>query len=734
MHFFLFFVYLFLVTNLLAQNEYSWKNYTGKNNISGLTVAADHYWASTSGGVFRYLNGEFLAFTKSEGLNSHNITAISSDASGVVWAGDADGVVHVIFNDNSILKISDISRSGENNNQINKIVISGSTAYICTAFGVTLISTENFQIKDTFFKFGDFPSKIQVFDLLADDRIFVVTENGIAISNPGAVNLSAPDSWQIYSYSIDLNATTAKSISKYGNLPVLSSDKGIFSFTGSAWQQYRMKDTSLIKIVVSQDTLWALTQNSLIKLLPGTRETVFSITNSLFTDLKINEDEKILGTTLGFHILRADGNQNILVPGPRDNLFAGIAVGENSVLYASSGRGANGPGIYIKDGEEWSNFNISNTPSLLSNAYHNTTVMKDGSVCFANWGKGYALLNQGNFSAYNADSTGMTGIVKDPKFLVISDIQEDSKGDRWFVNFESAATAPISKRSSEGVWNHYQLKNPLLSTVTVAEHLLIDQYDTKWFALTGSEGSGPGLVYFMDNKTADNLDDDEWGIIKETDGLTNNKITSLALDQRGEIWVGTDLGVSIITDPSNPDYRISSAFALRQQAIKCIAVDPLNQKWVGTIKGVFLVSSDGSDLIAQFNATNSPLPSDLINDIAIDPNSGIVYVSTDQGLTMIETPFPAPLKAFGEIEIYPNPFKPDGSNYITIDGLIRDAQIKVLTISGKLVTAFESPGGRVAFWNGTDFSGKPAPSSIYLIVAYDRDAKNVATAKLALIR
>jgi hypothetical protein len=174
---------------------------------------------------------------------------------------------------------------------------------------------------------------------------------------------------------------------------------------------------------------------------------------------------------------------------------------------------------------------------------------------------------------------------------------------------------------------------------------------------------------------------------------------------------------------------------LRQQTINCIAVDPLNQKWIGTNQGLLLVNSDGSRLIATYDTRNSSLLSDVIRSIAIDENKGIVYVGTDAGLTSFETPAVKPLESFSELFVYPNPFLVQSKNeFLTIDALIKDSDIKILNISGKLINEFSSPGGRVAYWDGKDLDGTPVNTGIYIIVAYDQDGNNVATSKVAVLR
>jgi hypothetical protein len=244
-----------------------------------------------------------------------------------------------------------------------------------------------------------------------------------------------------------------------------------------------------------------------------------------------------------------------------------------------------------------------------------------------------------------------------------------------------------------------------------------------------------------ENKTYEDPSDDKSDYLTTVDGLNTNDIRDVAVDRRGDVWVATSLGVNVITNTSavpssgSSSLRISSVFTLRQQSVNAIAVDPLNQKWIGTNEGLLLVNSDGSRLITTFTAQNSALLSNIIRSIAIDENKGIVYVGTDEGLTSFETPYIKPLESFDELFVYPNPFKiKNGDILLTIDGLIRDTDIKILTIDGTLVTEFSSPGGRTAYWDGKDDDGELVSTGVYIIVAFDTEGNEVVTGKVAVFR
>ena len=56
------------------------------------------------------------------------------------------------------------------------------------------------------------------------------------------------------------------------------------------------------------------------------------------------------------------------------------------------------------------------------------------------------------------------------------------------------------------------------------------------------------------------------GYLTTSDGLNTNTITSLIVDRRGDIWVGTSLGVNVITQTytiassNKPQLSISSIY------------------------------------------------------------------------------------------------------------------------------------------------------------------------------
>jgi len=225
-------------------------------------------------------------------------------------------------------------------------------------------------------------------------------------------------------------------------------------------------------------------------------------------------------------------------------------------------------------------------------------------------------------------------------------------------------------------------------------------------------------------------------VLTTADGLSSDNITDLLVDEDGQVWVGTDLGLNIILNPRSPKGNIRRVFIAREQYVNDIAVDPLGNKWVGTKEGVFVLSTDGTQLLNQYSVSNTDgkLISDDVRAIAFDDRRGIVYFGTENGLSSLTTTAMAPLETFVELSLYPNPFRLPRDQLLNIDGLVRNSGIKILSIDGRLVREFASPGGRIAFWDGRDAAGTFVSSGIYLVVAISENGEEVTRGKVAVVR
>lgn len=734
-----FILFLILLMSSSAQTTENWQNYTSMISVSQIEATDEGIWAITEGGAFFYNHSDstFKRLTNSEGLGSQFLTALTIDNSGNIWLGADDGIINVYQpNNGTVEQILDIAGSNIKGKRINELKVFGDTVFVSTEYGLSLVNTKTLAFYDSITKFGDFQTESNVSSATKLDRIYVSTDKGIAVQKEGFENLTAPSAWE----TVEFDSIPANNIYQLGqssgNL-IAASDNGILELNNSNWNTKYLQGNKVIRIKEYNNSFYAVrpsnNTDALIKLSDNQADTILETTNHEITDLaRLDENSIYFSSQNG--IISLKNQQTIHPNSPLSNTFLSIEVDGNSNVWVGSGTDVFGKGIFRFDGKSWENYTKENTPVLPTNAYHKVYTAPDNSVYFANWGRGFARFREGDFTAFYHQNTDMVGITDNPDFIVISDLHNDSNNDTWILNFEASNNKVLSVLTKDGIWHHYEFGPPLTPRVVKTSHLEIDQFDTKWFAVRG-ENQKRGLYYFNDNNTLDNTDDDTWGKLHTTDGLNDNFITELLVDRRGELWIGTPQGINVIFNTSNPN-RISNIFALRNQSINCIEVDPLNRKWVGTTEGVFLVSPDGSKLIANYTTDNSPIASDNITSIGFDTQTGSAYIGTNFGITTVKTDALEPNESYSELFVYPNPYELNNatSRQLTIDGLVEDSNIKVLTITGKLVKEFETSGGRIANWNGKDKNGNLVPSGVYIIVAYDQEADKVESTKVAVIR
>jgi hypothetical protein len=296
-------------------------------------------------------------------------------------------------------------------------------------------------------------------------------------------------------------------------------------------------------------------------------------------------------------------------------------------------------------------------------------------------------------------------------------------------------------RAADGTWKKMPVRmlrqnGPTLSTIIegqIDRGLAMDASDNLWALVR--DPIYKGVLSLANSGAVDSVAE---YFLTSADGLPSNDVKTIVVDHDNSIWVGTDKGIGIILDPSNPTRTgaIAAYKPLSGNVINTIAVDPLNQKWIGTTEGVVLLSPDGTQQLASYTVQNTAgkLISNDVRSIAVDGTTGTVYFGTTLGLASLTTPAAAPLVAFEEISVYPNPYRVPSATPLTIDGLVANSSIKILTIDGRVVRDIQSPGGRVAFWDGTDKDGNNVSSGIYIVVAASDDGTQVAKGKVAVLR
>ncbi len=725
-----------LATSINIAQIGSWQNYTSMKSVSSFTIDQNNIWAATEGGVFMFNRSDssFTQLTKTEGISSQQLLSIVKSSEDEIWIGSTEGYLNIIGANGEISKIFDIVNSNEVLKGINYLSSSGDTIFASIDFGLSLLSAKTHEFIETIIKFGDFNPKARVlFANKINGKIYVATTEGLAVEKNNVSSLTSPDSWESYSFT-SLSADFPTKLAMLNDSLFLASDNGLYLFTNNTVRYFAFRNTKIKDVEVYNNELYVLLYNKLLKKTGNDFQVIFNY-QSNFNQVRFVNNEIFIASSDGLIAVEDNGQKLICPNGPTTNFFLSLDIDRSGNLWVGSGADVYGRGVFELTENNWTIYDKSNTPEFISNAFHRVYAGASGVNYFLNWGQGFTAYDGKSFKNFTTQNTGMVGINGAPNFLVISNVREDYKGNVWVLNYWSDAHKPLSVMTSDSVWHHFEIPFFQLQQKELFDQMVIDQYNTKWFAdILGHQS----LLYFNDNGTIENTNDDTWGKLTTSDGISGTIIQALAIDKNGELWIGTNSGLNIIPNPNIPN-NISEVYAMKTVNITSIYVDPLNNKWVGTDKGVYYLTGDGFNVIQQFTKDSSPLSNDFVNSIAFNNSTGTVYFGTDYGLSALTTEAIAPLPSFSELFVYPNPYKVINDEHLTIDGLIERASVKIFDLNGKLINGSDyggviSPGGRIAVWDGTDLSGNKVGTGVYLIAAYNSEGKEVASTKVAVIK
>ena len=303
----------------------------------------------------------------------------------------------------------------------------------------------------------------------------------------------------------------------------------------------------------------------------------------------------------------------------------------------------------------------------------------------------------------------------------IGGLAVDENGDLWVSNHSAQNGHSIAVLRNDGTWQTFG------TTCDQRElfEIEVDIFGNKWAVIGNSQA---GILVFNEGNPEDNSDDQCRVISSSNSNLPTNTVNCLAPDLDGNVWVGTDDGVvifecgSLVFDEEICKGTLKvvtrdgfGANLLETENVTAIAVDGANRKWVGTSSGLFLLSSDGEDELAYFTTANSPLYDNEIQSLAIDQESGEVFIGTAKGIISYQGDAVAANQFHSpNILVYPNPVRPEYDGPIAVKGLAENAIVKITDVNGKLVYETTALGGQ-AIWDGRDYNGRRANSGVYLV-------------------
>lgn len=377
----------------------------------------------------------------------------------------------------------------------------------------------------------------------------------------------------------------------------------------------------------------------------------------------------------------------------------------------------------------------------------------DGHLFAASAGEGLYEFQDGQFvNLYTPDNSSISSDHRYSSIIRVDGLSYDKDKNLWALC--AGATNIISVYTHEKKW--VSLYHQEVSQFETFRRSFFDRRGWLWF-LTPSY-TKTGLVVLDHKGTIEDTSDDRIAYLSELknqdgDKMDETNVTCAIEENDGAIWVGTRHGLLVIPNPATlfdegDDFHFTQIKVPRNDgtnyadylmdgvAINEIAVDGANRKWIGTESGgIYLLSADGLEQIAHFTTENSPLLSDEIQSIAINQESGLVYIGTGKGLVAYQSEATQAQSSFSEsnVRAYPNPVRPDYAGDVHIVGLMMNSQVKITDAYGSLIHEGTSVGGSFS-WNGRNTRGERVASGVYHVMATDENGGEGIVTKIVMVK
>lgn len=753
------------LSSYAQQSIGEWQAHLSYHEATRSEPAGNVIYVLSSGSLFSYDREDtsIQLFHKANMLNDTDISTISYHSQHktllIVYS---NANIDLLVNNQNVYNLPDyMNKIMTYEKDVNSISFAGDYAYLSTSFGIITINLKKKEISNTYI----LNKKVNA-TAVEGDNLYAATTEGLYL---GLLtdNLLDIKNWKKISDAVYLHISSLNN-ELIGNI----AENGIYQLNKYNYSHNLINKGNYLYMNRYNDKILAGNQNNLL-IMDAVDKTNSVNLERETTHISFGNNTYwgSYGST-GFigHKYNTNNNtlEDIILPvipnSPRRNLpyymtFAGerLLIAGGSLNYV----GIINPGTLMAyENGRWENFQEEGISEITGKNYRNLTCIiqdpRDPEHHFATSARYglYEFRNKKFVKLYSIDNSGLESIfVTNSDFVSTNGPIYDKNMNLWMVNNRTPSIIKILK--PDGSWHEFN--HPEISQIETFERCIFDRRGWLWInSMWNNEGNDvPGFYCFNYNNTIENTTDDQTRFIRslpnqEGTTITMNHCYCIVEDKNGTIWVGTDKGPLVLTNPANVfndnfyctqikvprnDGSGLADFLLANEEVIAIAIDGANRKWIGTRNsGIYLVSEDGLETIHHFTRENSPLLSNYIQSIAINPVNGIVYIGTDKGLISYRSDATEAEETFAdEVYAFPNPVRPDYSGVITVKGLVRDSDVKITDAKGTLIYAGTSVGGQFT-WDGKNRRGNRVASGVYFVLAANSQGTEGIVTKIVVIK
>jgi ligand-binding sensor domain-containing protein len=716
-------VLLFICTLCSAQNKLGaigqWRGHFDNHSVIKV-IKGDKIFAASPFQIAA-LDGTTVInwLDKTTGLHDINI-------SNVVWDDEQEQLVVTYSNSNidiikgdQIFNVNAIQLTNlYPDKKINAIVIHDNLAFLATNFGMVTIDLIKHEIKSTYFPNQQQQPTITYSLSIAKDSIYAATENGIwaCTYNKGVVS-----NW--WTRLIHLDSLSIKQLICKNNIIYGYNSNAIYQLPNTK-HIYQIKNGIIRNIDSSTNNLNICIQyqnqkGALLQLNKDNTTTILIDSSYLVAPMQSVMDNNVFwvaDSIAGLHY-KSNNNQWISIGGTNGSLSGIMSINETNIV-APFGYKAGYSHFNESGWKSYTAIGNVNLPLLYA-----SSISKIDESCWFTSANTILHISKNNTQIEYIKPNALAGNYKS--------IQADQNNSIWAIQDQQGIV-----RQSNNAWNNIPMPNNL--NRNGLDKFIINNQQQAWMIAPNHQG-----IYIYQSK--DVYGTEVWKQLSTSasnGNLPSTNVTSITTDKMGSIWVGTNNGIGIFncgdiaTSPCNAYLPIVNnngfnGYLFQKELVQCITVDGANRKWIGTNNGAWLLSEDGLQIIEHFTKANSPLPTDTILQIIIDPKNGEVFFNTSNQMVSYRGTATAASKTQQSIQIFPNPIPPSFSGQVAFKGLVENAIVKITDLTGKLLYQTTALGGQ-AMWNARTYEGKKVATGVYLVFVRDLDGNEKGVGKIVI--
>lgn len=744
-HCFLFFFLCCISTAALAQVPPigQWREHLNYQQAIQV-IGGNKIYCATTQALFAIDNKDQVQrFSKVTGLNDIGVRCIGwNDKDEQLVVAYQNSNIDVI-KDNTVKNIGDITRSTiTGDKRIQQIYCQNGTAYLSSGLGIILADLVRYEISATWV-IGQNGAALRVNAFARNNHLlYAATDDGLKVC-PTSSNPADHRNWSPIS---SLPAGTASHVMDIDqNRMLVKIGNNLFIGEGQQWQfLYGDPAWPILNINFSNDRLLVceranngMARVSIIRT-NGSIERILQepgIISMPLAAILVNDQSWVADLYGG--LSRFSNKIERFIPNGPPGIATGQMMVHNGSVWAAAGSVNeawnylfNRDGIFRLYQDQWSFTGYNNLP-ILDSVLDFVALAPDtrnGSLWAGSFGGGLVRFwpNQ-RVQIFKNFNSSLQEAIGDPGNIRVSGLAFDSRNQLWISNY--GAAKPLSVRlAADSSWHNFQV--PFSLTENALAQIVPDDMDQLW--ILGAKGNG--VICYSPGNNPTNTNDDAWKHYRT--GLGNGNLPSLnalclAKDKDGSIWIGTDKGIGIIRcsqqvfsgsgcDAIQPIVQQDrfAGLLFGDERVQAIAVDGANRKWIGTRNGIWLISPQGDKIIYRFTAENSPLLGNDVRQLAIDGNTGELFIGTTEGICSFRSTATDGKPVNTQVQVFPNPVPPGYRGNIAIRGLVNNALVKIAELNGRLVYQTRALGGQ-AIWNGRHYTGTPVASGVYLVIIRD---------------